>query len=128
MSKETKDIQSTEANTQHEDVRSDWKALLKMFSYTKLVDSVPFLSFVAALCVGYIAYNKSAVETQRSLNLMNDTLKELHWEYMDAKSQMMSAQMEIEVMKKSAALGLKPMMVPAFSLVTDTTTHNTTVN
>lgn len=96
--------------------RSDWRAMLGKFSYKMVLDNVPYLAFLAVLCVIYINNSKNAVTTQRSLNKMNDTLKELRWEYMNAKSQMMSAQMEIEVMKNAADLGLKPMLVPAFRI------------
>jgi len=116
MSKEANNIPVQEASTPAQRVRSDWKALLEKFSYTAIVSNVPYLAFVALLCVLYISSNKRAVETQRTLNKLNDTLKELRWEYMDAKSQMMRAQMETEVIKNADKLGLKPMLMPAFNI------------
>ncbi len=116
MSKEANNIHVQEASTPAQRVRSDWKALLEKFSYTAIVSNVPYLAFVALLCVLYISSNKRAVETQRALNKLNDTLKELRWEYMDAKSQMMRAQMETEVIKNADKLGLKPMLMPAFKI------------
>ncbi len=116
MSKEANNIHVQEASTPAQRVRSDWKALLEKFSYTAIVSNVPYLAFVALLCVLYISSNKRAVETQRELNKLNDTLKELRWEYMDAKSQMMRAQMETEVIKNADKLGLKPMLMPAFKI------------
>lgn len=120
MSNETKNILNQEHTAPVEHVRNDWKALLGKLSYSAIVDNVPFLAFVAILCVVYISNNKQVVETQRALNSMNDTLKELRWEYMNTKSQMMSTQMEIEVIKKASDIGLKPMLVPAFSLSQNT--------
>lgn len=116
MSKEANNIKVQEVNTPAQRVRSDWKALLEKLSYTAIVSNVPYLAFVALLCVLYISSNKRAVDTQRALNKLNDTLKELRWEYMDAKSQMMRAQMETEVIKNADALGLKPMLTPAFTI------------
>lgn len=126
MSQEEKNILSDETETTS--VRNDWKAWRSKLTSKAIVDIVPFLTFVAVLCVIYIGVNKKAIETQRALNNMSDTLKELRWEYMNVKSQMMSAQMEIEVMKKSADIGLKPMIVPAFNITDDTITAKPQLN
>lgn len=112
-----------EAITPAQRARSDWKALLDKVSYSAIVSNVPYLSFVVVLCVLYISSNKRAVETQREVNRVNDTLKELRWEYLDAKSQMMYAQMEIEVIRNAADIGLKPMLRPAFRIHNDTLTQ-----
>ena len=106
-------------------VKNDWKALVEKLSYRAIVSNVPYLAFVAVLCVLYISSNKRAVEVQRELNKQNKILKELRWEYMDVKSQMMFAQTETEVIKNAAKIGLKPMTLPAFTIKTDT---STTVN
>jgi len=126
MSKEKKDIDVQESQTPVQRVRSDWKALLEKLSYKAIVSNVPFLAFVALLCVLYISANKRAVDTQRELNRLNDTLKELRWEYMDTKSQMMYAQMETEVIKNAAKINLKPMLMPAFKIEKDTVTDTQT--
>lgn len=126
MSKETNSKKVQDGNTSNaQPARSDWKALLEKVSYSGIVSNVPFLAFVVLLCVLYISSNKRAVETQRELNKLNDTLKELRWDYMDAKSQMMYAQMEIEVIKNAADIGLKPMLTPAFKIAKDTVIINT---
>src|SRR5690606_9370952 len=117
MNKETKEIQENTTPVQR--VGSDWKTLLDKLSYGAIVNNVPFLAFAALLCVLYISSNKRAVDTQRELNKLNDTLKELRWEYMDAKSQMMYAQMETEVIKNATKINLKPMLIPAFKINKD---------
>ncbi|MCB0696775.1 MAG: hypothetical protein KDC07_05390 [Chitinophagaceae bacterium] len=123
MSKETKNTNEVQdASTPVQRVRNDWKALVEKLSYKAIVNNVPFLAFVALLCVLYIGANKRAVDTQRELNKLNDTLKELRWEYMDAKSQMMYAQMETEVIRNASKIDLKPMLMPAFKIKRDTTT------
>lgn len=95
---------------------SGWRLLVDRFSYKALVGNVPYLAFLAILCVYYISTNKKAVEVQRELNSKNEVLKELRWEYMDVKSQMMFAQMETEVMKNAADIGLMPMTLPPFEV------------
>lgn len=130
MSKEANNITTQEANTTTpvQRVSNDWKALLEKLSYTAIVSNVPFLSFVAVLCVLYISSNKRAVDIQRELNSQNEILKELRWEYMDTKSQMMHAQMEIEVIKNADKIGLQPMLTPAFTIKKDTITQNQNLN
>lgn len=96
--------------------KHSWKLQVERFSYRAIVNNVPYMVFLALLCVLYISNNKNAVEVQRSLSAVNDTLKELKWEYVDARSRMVSAQMEIEVMQRASEIGLKPMLMPAFML------------
>lgn len=130
MTKEANNITTQEANTTTpvQRVSNDWKALLEKLSYTAIVSNVPFLSFVAVLCVLYISSNKRAVDIQRELNSQNEILKELRWEYMDTKSQMMHAQMEIEVIKNADKIGLQPMLTPAFTIQKDKITQNKNLN
>ena len=97
-------------------VRNDWKTLVEKLSYKAIVNNVPFLAFVALLCVLYINNTQQAVEIQREANKQNKTLKELRWKYMDVKTQLMYARMETEVIKKSVALGLKPMSLPPYTI------------
>lgn len=122
MRKEVNNTPTQETPEQEQRVRSDWKTLLDKVSYSAIVSNVPYLTFVVVLCIVYISNNKRAVETQRELNTLTDTLKELRWEYLDAKSQMMYAQMEIEVIRNAADIGLKPMLRPAFRIEKDTLT------
>ena len=100
-------------------VRSDWKALVSKISYKGIVNNVPFLAFIVLLCVFYITNNQRSIETQRVLNKKNEELKELRWKYMDIKSQLMNAGMETEIIRNAAAIGLKPMMLPAYRIEKD---------
>lgn len=102
-------------------VRNDWKALLGRVSYRAIVNNVPYMAFVALLCVLYINNTNNAVETQRELNRKNLELKELRWKYMDINSQLMNVRVETEVIKNASNMGLKPLMLPAYTIATDTT-------
>lgn len=117
MSK-SNDIQKEQSQTPVQRISTDWRALVDKLSYRGIVGNVPYLAFVALLCVYYINSNKKAVEVQRELNEQNKVLKELRWEYMDVKSQMMYAQMETEVIKSAADIGLMPMTLPPFKIKT----------
>ena len=97
-------------------VRNDWKTLVEKISYKAIVSNVPYLAFVALLCVLYINNSQRAVEMQRELNKQNKVLKELRWRYMDMKTQLMYARMETQVIKNASAIGLRPLMLPAYTV------------
>ena len=119
MSKEEKTYR--EQTETQESLRGDWRAAMKGFSYKAVVNNVPYLAFLALMCVLYIGRNKQSIATQRLLNAKYDTLKELRWEYVDVKSQMMQSQMETKIMKAAGEKGMVPMTVPAFVIRKDTT-------
>lgn len=100
-------------------VRGDWKAMVDKVSQVGIVTNIPYLTFLGLLCVIYITNNQRTIETQRVLNAKEQELKELRWKYMDIKSQLMTAGMEAEVIRNAAALGLKPMMLPAYRISSD---------
>jgi hypothetical protein len=101
-------------------IRNDWKTLVEKVSYKAIVQNVPYLAFVAVLCMFYINNTQRAVEMQRELTKQNKVLKELRWKYMDIKTQVMYVKMETQVIKRASYLGLKPLMLPAYTISTDT--------
>lgn len=117
-----KDIQEPAEGTTA--TQSDWRMLIGRISYKGIVRNIPFIAFVVFLCVLYIANNQNAIETQRQLNRKHEALKELRWKYMDIKSRLMNAGMETEIIRSAASLGLKPMTLPAYKIITDTTKHH----
>lgn len=100
-------------------IRSDWKALMARVSYKGITSNIPYLAFVTMLCIIYINNSHRAIETQRELNKQQQVLKELSWRYKDIKTKLMNARMESEVMRRGAAIGLKPLTLPAYSIVID---------
>ncbi|MCD6062301.1 MAG: hypothetical protein K0R82_212 [Flavipsychrobacter sp.] len=100
-------------------VRNDWKTLVEKISYNAIVSNVPYLAFVAVLCVLYINNTQRAVEMQRELNNQNKILKELRWKYMDIKTQLMYTRMETQVIRNASGIGLKPLMLPAYTIEKD---------
>ena len=105
----------------------DWRSLLDKISYKGIVNNVPFLAFIVLLCVFYIANNHQAIETQRELDKQQKLLKELNWRNMDAKSKLMNAGMEAEIIRRGATIGMQPLMLPAYEITIDSNkvkTHN----
>ena len=100
-------------------IRADWKALIAKVSYKGMVNNIPYVAFVALLCIIYIANNHRAVETQRELNKQQTILKELRWRRMDIQTRLMNAGMETEMIRRGEQMGLKPLMLPAYSIIID---------
>jgi hypothetical protein len=105
-------------------IRNDWKALLDKLSYKGIVNNIPFLAFLALICVLYINNSQRAISTQRELNVQTKYLKELRWKYMDIKSQLMNAGMESEVIRSAAGLGLKTLALPPYTIEADSVRSN----
>lgn len=110
-------IGPAEPRTPAQRIRADIRALRDKLSYTKILTNIPYIAFVALLAVIYIANSHRAVEMQRELNKQQQVLKELRWRYMDTKTRFMNAAMESNVMQSGSRLGLKPLTLPAYSIV-----------
>jgi cell division protein FtsL len=97
-------------------VRGDWRSLVEKVSYKAIVNNIPYLAFIALLCVLYISNSHRAIEMQREINAQNKILKELRWKYMDTKSQLMYVKTETQVIKNAENIGLKPSLMPAYKI------------
>ena len=108
--------QQQEALTPAQRVRNDWRSLVEKVSYKAIVNNIPFLAFIALLCVLYISNSHRAIDMQREINAQNKILKELRWKYMDTKSQLMYVKTETQVIRNAEKLGLKPSLLPAYKI------------
>lgn len=97
-------------------VRNDWRSLAEKVSYKAIVNNIPYLAFVALLCVLYISNSHRALEMQQQLNTQHKALQELRWKYMDAKTQLMYVKAETQVIKSAEIIGLKPSLMPAYKI------------
>ena len=101
-------------------VKSDWRAIAEKLSYKAIVNNIPFMIFLAILCIIYISNSHRAIEMERELNVQNTTLNELRWKYLDTKSQLMYVKTETQVIKYAEKLGLQPSLLPAYKISVDT--------
>ncbi len=97
-------------------IRSDWRAVVARISYGALVNNIPFYAFIALLGVVYISYNTAATERAREIEKQQNALTELRWRYMDSKTRLMAAGVEAEVIRRAAGIGLKPLLLPAYTI------------
>ncbi|TND09215.1 MAG: hypothetical protein FD123_1618 [Bacteroidetes bacterium] len=74
--------------------------------------NLPFIFFLTFIALCYIANGYYAEEQIRSLNTMQNKLKELRSEYIVSKSDLMFVSKQSEVAKRAAPLGIKESLEP----------------
>lgn len=83
-----------------------WKRWL---NYQSVVKQIPFFFFLALLAVIYIYNGHYADKTIRNINRTSKEVKELQYEYIDVKSQVMGKSKQSELVKAVEPLGLKEL-------------------
>jgi len=84
-----------------------WKRLL---NYQSVVKQVPFFLFLTLLAVLYIYNGHYADKTIRSINRTAKDVKELKYEYIAVKSEVMFQSKPSELVKVVEPLGLKELV------------------
>src|SRR5258705_4497428 len=84
-----------------------WKRLL---NYQSVVKQVPFFLFLALLAVIYSYNGHYADKLIRNINRTAKEVKELKYEYIDVKSELMFQSKPSELVKAVEALGLKELV------------------
>ena len=80
-------------------------------------DALPFLCFLAFLCMIYIANSHFAVNNVRRIDKLNKEVKELRWEYKSLKADLMFKSKLTEVAKKVDTLGIKELIEPPKKII-----------
>jgi len=89
--------------------KKEWRLRI---NYQALVYNMPFILFLSALALVYIANSHLAEKKIRRINKLGREIKELRWEYLNVKSELMFRSKMSEVSKAVAPLGLKPLNNP----------------
>ena len=95
-----------EGNSRPETAQRNWKRWL---NYQSVVKQVPFFLFLALLAVIYIYNGHYADKTIRNINRTSKEVKELQYEYIDVKGQVMGQSKQSELVKAVEPLGLKEL-------------------
>jgi cell division protein FtsL len=95
---------------------------LKLFSYSWILQNIPYFLFLSALAVVYIYNGHYADKTIRNINKVSKELKELQYEYKTLKSEVMFRSKQSEMAKAVEPLGLQELTVPPIVL-TDSTSN-----
>lgn len=78
----------------------------------RAIEILPYFLFLALLALIYIADRHYAEDMARDINKGGTELKELRWEYITAKAELMHLSQQTEVAERAAGLGLKESVVP----------------
>jgi hypothetical protein len=95
-----------------------WKRWL---NYQSIVRQVPFFLFLALLAVIYIFNGHYADKTIREINRMTREVRELKYEYITVKSEVMFRSKPSELVRAVEPLGLKELSEPPVVLRDRTT-------
>lgn len=88
----------------------------KMSSVT-VVNSIPFLLFIAFLGIVYIANRHYAENTVRKITTLNKEVKVLSWEFKTLKAELMLKSTKSEILAQMDSTGLKELVVPPRKIV-----------
>lgn len=86
------------------------------FDDKNLLNNVPLLLFVAFLGVVYVANNHFLENKARRINTLESEIKELRWNYMTTKSNLMLKSKQSEVADMVEPMGLKELTTPPFKI------------
>ena len=80
---------------------------------------IPFLLLLAFLALIYIGNSYFAEKNIRKIEKMQRELKELRYEYISVKSEMMHASRQSEIAKQLSSKGIKESTVPPGKIVVE---------
>lgn len=91
--------------------------LNQALSKESAVKILPFLLYLTVLGMMYIANKHYAEKNIRQIEKINKELKELKWEHMTTKHELMFKSKQTELAKLTAEFGLKEAVVPPIKIV-----------
>jgi hypothetical protein len=89
--------------------KKEWRLRI---NYRAITQNMPFILFLSLLALIYIANSHMAEKKIRRINQLGREIKELKWEYLNVKSELMFRSKMSEVSKAVEPLGLKELIVP----------------
>jgi hypothetical protein len=78
---------------------------------------LPFILFLALLCMVYIGNKHLAEKNVRSIDKLTREVKELSWDYKTFKADLMLKSTQSEVAKQVDTLGLKELLEPPQKII-----------
>lgn len=78
----------------------------------RAMEILPFFLFLALLALIYISDRHFAEDMARDINKGGTELKELRWEYITAKAELMHLSQQSEVAERASELALKESVTP----------------
>jgi hypothetical protein len=88
-------------------------------SKEKAIELLPFFVFLGFIGMFYIGNKHFAEKNIREVEKLNKELKELRYEYMTTKAELMFRSKQTEVVKQTELIGIKESIVPPVKIVVD---------
>lgn len=85
--------------------------------YQTIIRNLPFVFFLAAVAILYIANAHYAEKNVRELNQIERKMNEMRWEYMTTKSELENISKQSEVAKLVEPTGLKELREPPKKII-----------
>jgi ABC-type transport system involved in cytochrome bd biosynthesis fused ATPase/permease subunit len=83
----------------------------------RAVRLLPFFLFLTLLAMFYIANTYYAEKTERDIQALRKSLKELRYEYITTKSELMNQSQQSEVAKRLKNINIKESRVPPVKVI-----------
>lgn len=90
-----------------------------MMTVENFVSNLPFFLFLVVLAMVYISNTHTVEGTIRNIDKMKTELKEVRWNYMATKSDLMYKSKQTEVAKAVEGIGLKEITNPPKKIVVE---------
>lgn len=91
-----------------------------LLNYTHVIKKVAFISFLVGIGVFHIFNSHKAVRLVRDQNALENEIKELRWEQISIKSDLMKRSMQSDIEQSIQDLGLKRLKTPPYKIVVRT--------
>lgn len=88
-------------------------------TYQKVINNALFFLFIVAIGVFHVSHNLSAEGMNRNISRKQQQVKELRWEYMTIKSDLMFRSKQSELTKLLEPHGIKELTVPPQTIIVE---------
>lgn len=127
MSLKDQDISPTENTSQITEKENLWQQVVQdllqlfgigdVFSYTSVIKQTMFVCFLIGIAVFHIYNSHKSVRWVREKNILEQEIKELRWEEMSIKSDLLKRSMQSDIENDIEAIGLESIKTPPFKIV-----------
>jgi hypothetical protein len=87
-----------------------------LLNYTHVVKKVAFVSFIVGIGIFHIFNSHKAVRLVRDQSVLENEIKELRWEQISIKSDLMKRSMQSDIEQSIQDLGLKRLKTPPYKI------------
>jgi hypothetical protein len=87
-----------------------------VFSKDSFFKTIPYLGYLTVLAIVYISNTYYAEKTFRQIETIKTELKELRFQYISSKSELMYYGKQTEIAKRVLSAGIKETKIPPFKI------------